>query len=54
MVSLEGEFENLTGGSVQFDVWNVIGGADLALLTDTLDGEPEQAVLSIPFYDLWV
>jgi hypothetical protein len=54
LVSSVGEFENLDGGSVQIDVWNVIGNADVALLTDTLDGEPTQAVLTIPFDDLWV
>jgi hypothetical protein len=39
---------------VEIVVWNVIGNADVALLTETPDGEAMQAALTLPFDDLWV
>tara|TARA_B100000676_G_scaffold266692_1_gene280526 strand:+ start:316 stop:477 length:162 start_codon:yes stop_codon:yes gene_type:complete len=40
LVSTVGDFADLTGGSIQLDVWNVIGDADVTLLTGAIASEP--------------
>lgn len=53
LVSAIGAFEDLVHGSVQIDVWNVIGHGEVALLTDMLEEGQPQAVLVLPYDDMW-